>query len=394
LIALAYALDLIEIDVLGTVSYHSRRVAYMSARAAENLGAVPEEVFDLVSLALLHDNGLAEATVRRDAGFSGPLDMDRIEGIRNHCIVGERIVEEAPFDGRHRSVILYHHENHDGSGYFGIPGSQVPLFSRIIHAADAVALAFDLRETGWQAKQDVSRFLESGRGSRFAPEVVTALQRAMRRPAFWLDLREEHLETALRACSPAVPRELDYSRLRQITATFSRVIDFKSRFTRSHSQGLAARAARMAGRYGWPEEDSVRLQIAADLHDIGKLTVANAILDKPGGLEPRERDVVENHTYYTRMVLAKVRGFEEITEWASNHHERLDGSGYPFGLAATGLDRGSRLLGALDSYQALTEDRPYRAAMPHDSAIGILRLAASEGRLEASIVEDIAAEFA
>jgi HD-GYP domain-containing protein (c-di-GMP phosphodiesterase class II) len=331
--------------------------------------------------------------VRRDAGASGPLDIDRIEGIRNHCVVGERIVEEAPFDGRHRSVILYHHENHDGSGYFGIPGGQVPLFSRIIHAADAVALSFDLREAGWQAKQEVFRLLESGRESRFAPKVVTALQKSMQRPAFWLDLREEHLEAALRGCTPAVPRDLDYFRLRQITATFSRVIDFKSRFTRRHSQGLAARAARMAGHYGWAEEDSLRLQIAADLHDIGKLSVSNSILDKPGGLEPGERDAVENHTYYTRMVLSKVRGFEEITEWASNHHERLDGSGYPFGLTAAGLDRGSRLLGALDSYQALMEDRPYRAAMTHDAAVGLLRLAAYGGRLESSIVEDIAAEF-
>ena len=81
--------------------------------------------------------------------------------------------------------------------------------------------------------------------------------------------------------------------LRKITATFSRVIDFKSRFTRRHSKGLTARAARMAERYGWTEEDRARLQIAADLHDIGKLTVSNAILDKPGGLEPRERDAVE-----------------------------------------------------------------------------------------------------
>ncbi len=150
----------------------------------------------------------------------------------------------------------------------------------------------------------------------------------------------------------------------------------------------------MAGRYGWTEEERVRLQIAADLHDIGKLTVSNSILDKPGPLDSRERDSVENHTYYTRMVLAKVRGFEKITEWASNHHERLDGSGYPFGLAAAGLDRGSRLLGVLDSYQALTEDRPYRAAMPHEEAIGLMRLSAAERRLETSIVEDIAAEFA
>ena len=148
LIALAYAIDLVEIDVLGTVSNHSRRVAYISLRTAENLGASREEIFDLVSLALLHDNGLAETTVRRDAGMSGPLDIDRIEGIKNHCVVGERIIEEAPFDGRHRTVILYHHENHDGSGYFGIPGSQVPLFSRVIHVADSIALATCGRSAG------------------------------------------------------------------------------------------------------------------------------------------------------------------------------------------------------------------------------------------------------
>jgi len=149
----------------------------------------------------------------------------------------------------------------------------------------------------------------------------------------------------------------------------------------------------MAARYGWTEEDSIRLQIAADLHDIGKLSVPNAILDKPGPLDPRERDQVENHTYYTRMVLRNVRGFEQITEWASNHHERLDGSGYPFGLASADLDRGSRLMAALDSYQAFTEDRPYRAAVPHDEAIRILRHSASKGRFERSIVEDIDAEL-
>jgi HD-GYP domain-containing protein (c-di-GMP phosphodiesterase class II) len=379
--------------VLGTVSHHSHRVACMSARAAESLGASREEISDLVSLALLHDNGLAEATVRRDAASTGPLEIDRVEGIREHCRIGEQIIDEAPFDGRHRGVILSHHENHDGSGYFGIRGAEIPWFARIIHAADAVALAFDLRDAGLAAKQASSRMLEEGRGSRFDPEVVTAFQRVMRRPAFWLDLREEHIEASVKGCSSAVLQDLDYARLRQVTRTFSRVIDYKSRFTRRHSRGLRERSVRMAAQYGWGEEDSAQLEIAADLHDIGKLTVPNAILDKPGPLSAGERDIVENHTYYTRMVVKKISGFERITEWASNHHERLDGSGYPFGLAAAGLDPGSRLLAVLDSYQALTEDRPYREALPHDEALVRLRAAASEGRLDPSIVRDIDAEF-
>jgi HD-GYP domain-containing protein (c-di-GMP phosphodiesterase class II) len=102
---------------------------------------------------------------------------------------------------------------------------------------------------------------------------------------------------------------------------------------------------------------------------------------------------MQRHTYFTRVDLQGIERFADITEWAANHHEKLDGSGYPNGRGGPELDHGSRLLAVLDQYQALTEDRPYRSAVPHDEAVATLRRAASAGLIESSIVEEAAAEF-
>lgn len=131
------------------------------------------------------------------------------------------------------------------------------------------------------------------------------------------------------------------------------------------------------------------MRIAADLHDLGKIMVPNEILDKPGSLTREEIDVVQSHTFYTRKALEVVSGFEEITEWAANHHEKLNGKGYPIGLTASQLDFNSRLMACIDIYQALTEERPYRTALSHEDAMGILFSMAKQSLIDASIVNDV-----
>jgi HD-GYP domain-containing protein (c-di-GMP phosphodiesterase class II) len=88
-----------------------------------------------------------------------------------------------------------------------------------------------------------------------------------------------------------------------------------------------------------------------------------------------------------------INGFEDITEWASNHHEKLDGSGYPFGLGESRLDFNSRILACVDIYQALTEDRPYRAAMRHGDAMRIMSDMAARHLIEPSVTEDMDSIF-
>lgn len=211
--------------------------------------------------------------------------------------------------------------------------------------------------------------------------------------AYGLDLKDEFLGATVRDGSPPASLEVTYDQVRGITKAFSRIIDSKSKFTLMHPQRLSEKAGTLAARCGFSAAEIAQMRIAADLRDIGKLAVSNDILDRVVRLEPPEMDVVRRHTYCTRANLEGIEGFENITEWAANHHERLDGLGYPYGKTAQNLDTGSRLLACLDKYQALTEERPYRAALAHEEALRELRRLGREGAIDPSIVEEIAAEF-
>jgi HD-GYP domain-containing protein (c-di-GMP phosphodiesterase class II) len=115
------------------------------------------------------------------------------------------------------------------------------------------------------------------------------------------------------------------------------------------------------------------LRRAGMLHDIGKLAISSRILDKPGRLTEAEFAAMREHTRYTLQILERVRCFRHLAGIAASHHERLDGSGYHRGLGAFDLSRPARILAVADVFDALTADRPYRAAMPLDQALSIVR---------------------
>ena len=138
---------------------------------------------------------------------------------------------------------------------------------------------------------------------------------------------------------------------------------------------------------------TLKLLIATDLHDLGKLVISSDLLDKPGKLSEEEFVEIKKHPKITKVCLQDISGFKEITKWASNHHEKLDGSGYPEGLTAKDLDFNSRLIACLDIYQALREKRPYRKSMDHSKVIKILNDMAEAGQLDHIIVDDINTVF-
>lgn len=183
--------------------------------------------------------------------------------------------------------------------------------------------------------------------------------------------------------------QVSFNEIKNVTSMFTNIIDSKSSFTIKHSRGLAKKIEVMADYYEKNNLEKTKLIIAASLHDIGKLTIPKEILNKPGKLVDKEYQIIRRHPYYTRIFLESIKGFEEITEWASNHHEKLDGSGYPRGLTGDKLDFNSRLMSCLDIYQALTENRPYRERFSHQKSIKILREMGEEGLIDKDIVEDI-----
>ena len=122
------------------------------------------------------------------------------------------------------------------------------------------------------------------------------------------------------------------------------------------------------------DETALReLRLAAVFHDIGKIAVPEAILNKPGPLAPDERAVLERHTIVGEQILAPVEFLASVRPLVRHEHERWDGAGYPDGLAGEAIPLGSRIILACDALHAMTSDRPYRRALPLDAAIGELR---------------------
>jgi HD-GYP domain-containing protein (c-di-GMP phosphodiesterase class II) len=171
-----------------------------------------------------------------------------------------------------------------------------------------------------------------------------------------------------------------------VTRLMSRLIDFRSPFTAMHSAGVAASARELATLYGMSEENCLKMEIAGNLHDVGKLRVPNEILEKPGKLTDREFRIIKEHPYYTRLILMNLRGLEDIIAWASYHHEKLNGSGYPFHFAEDRLDIGSQIMAVADIFSAIAEDRPYRKPMSREQAMKVLWENVEKGAISGEIV--------
>jgi len=389
------ALDFIEEDLFGVPTNHSKRIALIAVRLGREMGMTPEELFDLIALALLHDNG-ASIKLLQDSRKASMLEKQNLaEGMQQHCIIGERNVASFCFLTSPVNVIQYHHENHDGTGFFGKRGDEIPLMSRIIHLADKLDLDCGIKNVADDASERgrVTAYVKRHRGSYFSPETADVFLRLAEQESFWNELTDAAISRALLRYTPDFSMDYSYGEIRDLTRTFSKIIDAKSAFTELHSSGLAEKVEKMAAYYGFDEDTAQQMLIAADLHDLGKMAVSNAILDNPGVLTAAEFDKIKTHPGVARACLEEIKGFESLVQWIYQHHEKLDGSGYPQGLTGEGLDFNSRLLTCLDIYQALTEERPYREAMDHESAVTALRTMARKNLIDRRIVEDIARFF-
>ena len=129
------------------------------------------------------------------------------------------------------------------------------------------------------------------------------------------------------------------------------------------------------------------LHRAGLVHDLGRLGVSNAIWDKPGPLGAGEWERVRLHPYFTERILGQSAVLGPLGTIAVQHHERLDGSGYPRGLSGSAIPTAARVLAVADAYRTAREPRPYRAALSADAAAVRLRADARAGRLDADVVE-------
>lgn len=261
-------------------------------------------------------------------------------------------------------------EHWNGQGYpKGLCGEEIPLLARIANLAQVTDVF--LREQGLDAAMRVVR---ARSGTWFDPALARRVADWRRDTAWWEQLEDPDLPKRVIGIEPArSPRRVAEDDLDAVARAFADIIDAKSPYTFRHSSNVAAFAVGIGEQLGLEGEASRRLRRAGLLHDIGKLGVSNRILDKPGALTAEERAEIERHPVYTWEILLQVPAFADFAWTAALHHEKLDGSGYPWKIGADGLDLPARILAVADMYEALVADRPYRAGMTPDAALRILR---------------------
>lgn len=376
--ALSLALDLSENKSLE----HSRRTAYIAYRLADKLKVSSEIKDNIYYASFLHDIGIANM----HSSITLVDIHNDLKLKKDHSYMGYNIVKKLPFDEKISEYILYHHENYDGTGPNFMKKDEIPFGSQIICLADYFEIHHRKKDISTKEKDRMNILIKNNKEKIFNPHIVDALLELMDTDKFWLDLSNNLNYEILSLISPEKVKLITIDELEKISEAFSIIIDGKSKFTYLHSKGLAQKVYSISKYIGYNEEKSRKMKIAGYLHDIGKLAVPNGILDKDGKLTPEEFNIIKTHPYYTKLILSQVRNFKNnIARWAGNHHEKLNGKGYPEKLKEYELSDEDQIVGICDIYQALVEDRPYRNGMEKSKALEIVKTVVDSGGFDKRI---------
>lgn len=384
LFSVSEAMDLSDASLVD----HQLRTSYVCSEMARAARLEHSQAERLFVAALLHDIGALSPEEKIGAHVYEDLRPEP------HCQRGGKLFEEAFWLAPSKHIVDWHHtpmKSHQNAGR-AISDANV-LASQIIFLADHLERAirrdaFILHQTG-----TLQNWIHSFADTAIHTDVIGLFDEISRTEDFWLNLVAKDLGRLLRERSLLRSIDLDYEAARSIACVFKDMTDFRSRFTAAHSSGVSACARGIGQEFGFTGKDLQQIDLAGLMHDIGKLVVPNAIICKTSALTPQEYQIVQQHPFYTHRILARVKGFEQIAEWAGFHHERLDGSGYGCRMSHPDLDMGAKVVAVADVATAIAERRPYREPSSETAVIGELRKMAGNGLLEPKIVEALADKY-
>ena len=312
-----------------------------------------------------------KSTARR---FLKAVEVGLQQNRNNAAVIGarcERGAEIARKIGMSEATAQAIHqldEHWNGAGYpEHRKGEEISLLSRIMNVSQTLEVFASGRSPA-----DGIQVISERAGTWFDPEVARVVRTLEGDESLWHKFGSQDARQYVMQMEPGVAVTATPERIDDICQAFAQVIDAKSHYTYSHSVGVASAAVEIAEALNLAPQTIVMVRRAALLHDIGKLSVSNAILEKPGKLTDEEWQAIKMHPVYTRLILRMIAGFEHLSFIAAAHHERLDGKGYPENLDGDNLPLTARILCVADVYQALSEKRPYREGLADNVVFGIM----------------------
>jgi HD-GYP domain-containing protein (c-di-GMP phosphodiesterase class II) len=305
--------------------------------------------------------------------------------VKSHCTSAGVLSDRMGLDRQVGEALAYIFERWDGRGMpNGVRAEDIPVEIHIVHLADVVEV--HLRAGGLGRAVEV---VGSRRGTQFSPAVAEVFERDA--AAIVDGLLEMDVWTAALAQAPDRDRTLDGDEVDELLRSIADFVDLKCPCSPGYSRGVADLVASAARHLRMPSADITHLYRAGLVHGLGRLGVSNQIWEKKGPLSTAEWERVRMYPYLTGRILSRVGGLESVVSVATKHEERIDGSGFPRGLAGAELTAQDRLLAAAVAYHQLLEPRPYRPALDPRDVASQLRQEARAGRLDAESVEAVLA---
>ena len=351
---------------------HGLRVGAIMDAMLEAAGWEPARRRDACLMALMHDIG-----AYRTEEIDRLVEFESCD-VWEHSFYGYLFFKElSPLAG-YAEVVLYHHMP---DRLFTDQDPAVRFLAQVLQVADRVDML--LLERPWSNAEEVAHALGSAPAGQFSFEATALFQEAERRTGLLGQLRGGFdVGDALRKVSAAADSDAAAAFLDMLV----HVIDFRSRHTVTHTVTTAWTAYEIARRLMADEAERGRVYCAALLHDVGKIGIPLGILEKPGRLDAREMAVVmRTHVTLTESILAGCVP-NDIAAAAARHHEKLDGSGYPRGLAAVDLKMADRIIAVADIVSALVGTRSYKEAFPKERVLEVLADQRDRGLIDGSCV--------
>jgi HD-GYP domain-containing protein (c-di-GMP phosphodiesterase class II) len=376
--------------------FHHKQTAYLSFKIASAMGLPDSSQRELSLASLIHDLGLFWG---EEEDISDLLNPTAPTPWR-HCLVAYYLLKDFPLINQYTPnvprIILYHHTKwRDVQEPDKAPGlravmeftkQEVPLESFILHLSGIVSHLANPQKPILLEMKEKRDWIKGFSRYRIPKEVVEAFMEVSSREATWLDLVSPFLEEILYQMNPLPEYKLNKEELISLSELFCSFVDFKSHYTAYHSRGVAKTAEEIGKILSLPQFEIDALKIAGHFHDLGKLGIPPSIIEKEGKLSEEEFALVKEHAYLTYIILNRLKGFEKIRDAAGFHHERLDGSGYPFRLKGEEIPLHARIMAVADVFTALREKRPYRPVLEMGEVISIMEKDAKEGKLDPEIV--------
>ena len=349
---------------------HMQRTALIALELSLALELPRSQQQTIFCAALLHDIG-----VLGDKRIVTSLnDIDNIEDPHQHR--GAEMLGGLPTFAPVLPVIRHHHFN---------PAHKGNLEEHIVFFADAFERLLSTGNITTDHHPDIIIDTFRTLHHEIDPMLCDTVCQLAQKEHFWLHLHPGHIQRMLEIIGPINELYIDIDGLKDICLLIAKIVDTYSSFTASHSIMVGEISCLLATYMHLPEQECKKIEIAGYLHDIGKINIPLDILEKQSELTPDELRQVREHSYMTGEILSAFSELGEIINWAANHHEKLDGSGYPLHLNQDYLQLPDRIIAIADIFTALTEDRPYRVAMRYQDALQLIENDVITGALDKDV---------